>query len=41
MGKDEDYAPWREIGRAAAMICAAVVLYTVGVAFASFDRLLA
>jgi hypothetical protein len=40
MDRGKDLAPWREIGRGAAMISVAVAFYTVGVALASPDQLL-
>ncbi len=39
MKKYRDPVPWRDIGRLAAALCVALVLYTVGVALASPDQL--
>lgn len=39
-GKDGDRALWPEMGRLAAILAVAVVLYAVGLAFVSFDQLL-
>jgi hypothetical protein len=39
MGKGKDTAIWSEIGWAAAVLSALVVLYTIGIALASLDQL--
>ena len=39
MGKGEDSAPWREMGRGAVVFSVVVAFYTVAVALASLDQL--
>jgi hypothetical protein len=40
MKEHRDPVPWRELGQLAAVLCLALILYTLGVALASLDQLL-